>query len=241
MRMGIFGRLFALLVVTGSLMFGGVLNGGFETGDLTSWTVLGTAEASSGNDYPPQVNPFGGTFAARITSGALAVDDLEIALGLAPGDLESVAESGSPTVGSVIVQTGVTVIAGQVLTFRWNYLSEESEEFNDYSFFGFALSGGASQVFRLSSAAELPALEPEDDYKTSGWQTVTFQFTQSGTYALFFGSLDVDDELFPSDLWIDNVGLNGETAIPEPSALLLSGLGLLGFWVVRKRYPVGVR
>ncbi len=232
-------RFVVLLVLTCSLLFGNVLNGGFEDagGSLAEWTVFGTVQASAGNDYPPQINPDAGSTAARIISGAIGVADLETDLGLQSGDLGMIADGDAPTVGSAISQT-INVLAGQYLTFRWNYASSESFPFNDYSFFGYALNGGGSGVFRLSSADELPPFGQDDSVKVSGWQTGSYLFAESGQYTIFFGSLDAGDTIIPSDLWIDSVGLGDGAAIPEPSALVLSGLGLLGVLALRKRLPL---
>lgn len=237
MRMKSVYRLAGLLAASCSLLLASVVNGGFETGDLTSWSVQGSAEVSTGVDYPPTVNPDAGSFAARIISGSIPAGDLETFLGLGAGALTSIAGGGQPTVGSAILQEGVEVLAGEQLTFRWNFATPEGEEttYNDFSFFGFSLLGQPAQVFLLSNANSLPPLGPDDSLRISGWQSGSYSFTQSGTYTIFFGSFDLEDGALQSELWVDNVGLSDGSPIPEPSALLLTGLGLVGLLAARKR------
>lgn len=70
----------------------------------------------------------------------------------------------------------------------------------------------------------------------TGYQTTTFMLTQSGTFTLGFGVMDVDDEIVLSGLLIDNVQLTSSASpIPEPSSLVVFGLAAFGLVYFRRQ------
>lgn len=106
---------------------------GFETGDFTDWTTTGnarieTATFSSG--------PTEGTFQARITSstGSVSEGEVETFLGLANGSLDGLG-NGNVTQGSAM-QTTFTAQAGDIVSFQWNFLTDELDQpvrYNDFA------------------------------------------------------------------------------------------------------------
>jgi hypothetical protein len=114
------------------------VNGGFETGDFTGWSAIGntTIQNSSFGSGPTE-----GTFDALLTAPADNSDalpsDLETFLGLSPFSLDGI--NGSISHGSAIQQV-FTANAGEVLSFQWNFLTNESQgsAFNDFAFVSIA-------------------------------------------------------------------------------------------------------
>ncbi|NEQ87958.1 MAG: PEP-CTERM sorting domain-containing protein [Moorea sp. SIO2I5] len=206
-----------------------IVNGSFETGDFTEWATIGntsieTAAFGSG--------PTDGDFQALLTTdfGSVPVSDLETFLGLTAGSLATIPNLpnvGTPTEGSAIQQT-FTAHAGDVLSFDWNFLTNEStssftpEVFNDFSFVSIAkmvdgLADTNSPLF-ITSLTRF--------FQETGFQSFSYTFETSGSFSLGIGVFDEDDTAFSSGLLIDNIEL---TSVPEPASILgLLALGALG-------------
>ena len=76
----------------------------------------------------------------------------------------------------------------------------------------------------------------------TGWVLSQFNIQNAGNYLLEFGVVNVGDSLFNSGLafsgiTVDGVPVDPSPAIPEPKtyAMMLAGLGLLGFMARRKK------
>ncbi|MDJ0716086.1 MAG: hypothetical protein QNJ54_17965 [Prochloraceae cyanobacterium] len=122
--------------------------------------------------------------------------------------------------GSAIKQT-ITAKAGDVLSFNWNFLSNESLN-GDYAFItlnGLSELGNSAATLLTSN---MPFL------KETGYQTFSYTVTTSGTYTLRIGVVDVNDFNETSALLIDDVKLTSTEppkSVPEPT----SSLGILLF------------
>jgi hypothetical protein len=70
----------------------------------------------------------------------------------------------------------------------------------------------------------------------TGWVNSTYELTETGSFRLEFGVVNWDDELFQSGMAFDGITIAGVPLIPEPEtyALMLAGLGAVGF-VARRR------
>lgn len=226
-------------IFTGSLAtqapaYGGVINGHFETGDLSGWSVVGTASVVTAAFG---VTPPNGSFQALIQSQSASftgvpVDILEASLGLPPGGLDLV--TGPEIQGSAIYQT-VQVKAGETLKFRWNFLTREEPHagfFNDFAFFAIIPAAGPGDAFKLADTDSplVPSNTPfnwETTYQDGAWNP--------GTYRIAFGVIDVFDDGIRSGLLIDAVSAS---AVPEPTSLALvmvGGLLMAPFCSRRKR------
>ena len=195
-----------------------LVNGGFETGNFTGWATTGNTsiQTSAFGSGPTE-----GTFEALVSTAEPTVTDfsLEAFLGLAPGSLDNLG-NGNATFGSAIRQT-FTGRAGDILTFDWNFLTNEftdpSNSFNDFSFVSLGL---------LSELADtrLPIFlgSPTPFNEETGFRTFSFTIPTTGTYVLGLGVTDVGDTVVDSGLLVDNVRL---TSVPEPT----STLGVLAF------------
>jgi len=193
-----------------------LVNGGFETGNFTGWATTGNAsiQTSAFGSGPTE-----GTFEALLSTGDPTVPDfsLEVFLGLAPGSLDNLG-NGNATAGSAIRQTFLAE-AGDILTFDWNFLTNEGTPsfFNDFSFVSLAV---LSELGDTTFPIFMNSLTPFN--QETGFQTFSFTIPTTGTYTLGFGATDVADNVVESGLLVDNVKL---TPVPEPT----STLGVLAF------------
>ncbi|NEO73261.1 PEP-CTERM sorting domain-containing protein [Moorena sp. SIO3H5] len=222
-----------------------IVNGSFETGDFTEWSTIG--------DTSIETEAFGsgptdGDFQALLSTGVfnifpvtvpvtVPVSDIETFLGLTAGSLATIPNLpnvDTPTEGSAIQQT-FTAHAGDVLTFDWNFLTNEFTSsfdpavFNDFSFVSIA-----KMVDGLADTNSPLFIDSLTDFnEETGFQSFSYTFETSGTYSLGLGVLDEDDTIVGSGLLIDNVEL---TPVPEPASILgLLALSALGTGAALKK------
>ena len=189
------------------------------TDSLAGWNVVGDAVAQGGTITLTTAYLDGDSDQPHNLSGTSAVDigTIESAAGLAPYALDvSAAEYG--TEGSLVGQS-FAAAAGQTLSFEWSFGTLETL-FQDHAF---AVING--QVFTLATAGAPGAAT----------QSFSYTFAQSGTATLSFGVIDTVDYLGVSSLNIGNLRVTAP--VPEPStyAMVLAGLGLIGFVAQRRR------
>lgn len=155
-----------------------------------------------------------GSSQALITNGtsdfgsAVAQDSLETFLGLAPGFLDLLG-NGDVTEGTVIQQT-FSATAGDVLTFDWNFLTNEStpSSFNDFAFFSIT-----PIAFELADTGSAFSSSASEFASETGYQTEAIALTQTGDYTISFGVFDVGDTTFDSALLVDNLQLTGSGSL----------------------------
>jgi PEP-CTERM motif len=70
----------------------------------------------------------------------------------------------------------------------------------------------------------------------TGWIQSTFAVAASGNYVLEFGVVNWDDKIYQSGMAFDGITIAGVPIVAEPQtyALLLAGMGVLG-WTARRR------
>lgn len=199
-----------------------VINGSFETGEFDGYRTIGNTSIQ----LPAfSSNPTGGNFQALITNGdgSASTSSLEAFLGLTPESINRGA-----TEGSAISQT-FTANAGDVLTFDFNFLTNESTptpNFNDFSFV--TINGSVS---RLADTNSTFSPSPTGAFGAeTGFQTFSSTVPTTGTLTLGLGVTDVNDQIVNSGLLVDNISLQSSSSliaepIPEPSSIL----GLLIF------------
>jgi hypothetical protein len=194
-------------------------NGGFESGDFTAWTILGEARIET---VAYGSGPTEGTFQALLltagpiegegdtTGGAVRLGELETFLGLQPGSLDSISTS-RVVEGSAIKRT-VTVQAGTVLSFAWNFLTNEVTNLDEPAVF--ANPDANDLVFVTITPLSLVAdtfwtfaFSAADFLSETGFATFTVTLPTTGSYTLGIGVVDVGDTLELSGLLLDNFTL----------------------------------
>jgi len=209
-----------------------IVNGEFDTGDFSGWSAIGNTSIQT-SSYAS--DPTEGTYQALVSTvgDTAAPADLETFLGLLPGSLDNI--GGSIAQGSAIKQT-FTADAGQTLTFRWNFLTDEatpSQFFNDFSF---VTIGSLSKLADTSSAF---VTSKTTFNKETGFQTFSYTIPTTDTYALGIGVTNVGDAFGTSGLLVDNVSLSS-TPVPEPnSAWVTLAFSVLTIGAVVKRRGEG--
>lgn len=187
------------------------VNGDFSASpDFTGWKTAGndTVQAADFHSIPDakitqavisngQI-PSGGTLPTTAAS-------LETFLNLNPGALS--APGKAATNGSAIKQN-VTAKGGDVLTFKADFLTNESAKGNaDYAFVTVTLNG-KTQLFKLSRALKVTnPLDGAGFISETGYGTYVILLPRNGQYTLGFGVVNVGDTTVASDLLVDNVQL----------------------------------
>lgn len=207
------------LAVLSPVTLASVTNGGFESEDFTGWSTIGVTSIETA---AYGAGPTEGSYQALMTNAhgnSVSDSDIETFLGLAAGTLDSLI-AGNATTGSAIKQT-ITVNTGDILTFDWNFLTDEVEAGDDIRDFTFvSLSIGYTDIMADAVfSVFVPSSTPFND--ETGFATFSSTLA-SGTYTLGFGVMHVEDNDVDSGLLLDNV-----TITPEPATITILGLGTL--------------
>jgi PEP-CTERM motif len=217
-----------------------LINGGFETGNFTGWSTAGDTIAIDASllGIPPPA----GNFQALITNApslsgphaesysgvsSIRTNPLEVFLGLPTHSLADLGKTlplvfeGFPMEGSAIRQSFTASGGGDILSFRWNYLTRDCCA--SPSDFAFAVLDG--NLFLLASAASplVSSTAPFFPIET-GYQFFATTLAP-GAHYIGIGVVDTWDETVNSAVLVDNFFV---TKIPEPASWWLFGLGLMG-------------
>jgi len=205
-----------------------IVNGGFESDSPIGWDFFGSVQILPvGQDFgvPPE-----GIRHALLQSHdnvAYSVPDLENFLQLQLTPLSGLGFSPLSS-GSAIAQN-ISATAGDVLSFRWNFLT--NEDFGptpppdvDFAFFSLVSESGPVLISSVLDPNLASSLSPYA--QETGYQYYEYTIQATGTYRLGFGVIDVDGVVSPSALLLDDVQLtSGSTVIPEPATASVLWLG----------------
>lgn len=188
------------------------------SGSLTGWNSFGDVVAQSGTlslttAYVDGLDDESGNLSGR---PALLVDALEGGAGLVPYTLDLSASEYA--VEGSLLQQSFAVSAGQTMSFSWSFASADTLNLDH----AFALVNG--QLFTLATSAQ----------PGNAVQGFSYTFSQTGSASLVLGVVDTVDVDGVSRLDISDLQIS---AVPEPAsiAMLLAGLGTVGFMTRRRR------
>lgn len=200
-------------------------NGGFETGNLSAWSSMGSVSASTGNSYggAGTVLPDTGKYAARLISSGQSASALAAQMGITEATLEASNAGVNATNGALLYQTTVAN-AGDTFSFRWNFVEQDYLPYDDWAFYGISKNGGPAAITKFAS---LGSVGPGAGTTINGWTTLNVTVADAGTYTFYFGTVNAIDQSLDSDLWIDGVGVAG-AAVPEPASLAIWSLASIG-------------
>ena len=235
-----------------SVLANPMVNTGFEQSpDFTGYTTMGNTTLQAADFAMPvegnlQALLSNGSADATGGSDPVAAAQLETFLHLSGGALTNAATFKAVN-GSAIQQT-FSGLAGQTLTFHFDFLTNESLDqrvpHNDTAFV--TLQNGANPTLlailanthsslhtvadALSGAASFAAMETGD-------MTYTTTLASSGTYTLGFGVVNSVDGNIASGLLVDAITVSGggSSSVPLPLALLAAPLGAMVAGIAGKR------
>ena len=102
-----------------------VINGDFETGDLSGWMTLGGAGSITAETVPVGVPALEGTYSALLNASSFGSNfsaaEMETFLGLSAGSITAAdLTDPTPEVSGVAMKQDISVAAGDVLSFTCN-------------------------------------------------------------------------------------------------------------------------
>jgi hypothetical protein len=189
-------------------------NGSFEAAGYCGWETTGHAVQT---DSSFGIGPVHGASQALITTaGNTSRADIELFLGIAAGTLDTF--TSYPATAGTAIRQSLTVEAGRVLSFDWNFLCNDYLPYNDFAFF--AVNG---EVYKLSDVAQCEGLgEGNSSFQDqTGFSSFSYTFTAAGTYTIGFGVVDVRDASVDAGLIIDNIYTDEPLAVVSSSMVLM--------------------
>jgi hypothetical protein len=183
-----------------------ILNGGFETGDLSFWTASGPGPVTVINstaklDGTSEVgvwNPTGGSYFAYL---------------LASGE----------GLYTLLSQT-FAANGGDILSFDIFFDAGDYLPFNDD---GYALLREVNTFAVYPLYAQ--SVASVGDYQSHGWFNVNFPIPVAGLYQLEAGVRNIGDSALASAVGLDRAGLNQhpDPLLPEAASVCIWGVGAL--------------
>jgi hypothetical protein len=201
----------------------GLLNGGFESGDLTGWTfsdgfvqvVTSADDATQDPIFGEHYLPTGGAYFAQLTAG---VDVGVYSL-----------------LSQDFTLSGASTVSGDAA-----FLAFDSAPFNDDAYVRI-FNADTNQIVFNSDVLTV------GDFGHTDWTHFTSGVLGAGTYTLEAGvrndpGPDGDDNSFSSQLLVDSFYISeiGGSGVPEPASwtMLIGGFGLAGASLRRRRAAV---
>ncbi len=216
------GAAVALAVVAVAPADAGIVNGSFETGNFTGWTV---------------VQP---TFASVSTSELKKLDPSAVIPSSPPtwtpthGDHFAYLKAGADVGRYTLLSQAFNANVGDHVSFDIFFDAGDYLPFNDNGFANI-LNVGTLDLDNLY----MKDISQVGSYGEDGWQHLDYLVREAGQYVLLFGVNNDGDNKLPSFLGVDNVyvggpGGNGDP-VPEPTALLVWSFAGAGGMVLRRR------
>ncbi|WP_165249682.1 hypothetical protein [Paludisphaera soli] len=140
---------------------------------------------------------------------AVSAPEIESFLGLSTDALQGI---GGPAFNGSALRTSFTAAAGDVLSFRFNFLTNEDPDLlgdliNDFAFI--TLNGADPTVIAEVATTPFAAASSTLFSVESGLLSFSTTLAASGVYTLGLGVVNVVDELLSSALLLDDFRING--------------------------------
>lgn len=187
-----------------------ILNGGFETGNLTNWTAS--------NALPAVVTSYN-------TDNSLTMTATE-------GQYFAILPGGSPV--TKLTSDDFYINEGETISFDWFFDSKDYLPYNDFG--SYALELVIDEI--VVSANILADVQQTGNYGLTGWNTFAILATYSGDVELRFYSKNVGDNLLASVLGIDNVKVTAPVPLTASAIFMTIGLGLIGGFTTTRRSSI---
>lgn len=135
---------------------------------------------------------------------------------------------------SSVVQQTFTPKAGDILTFDWNFFTNElpfalGASLSDFSFVSISSpSNSISYLEELADVTTFPSLvtSPTQFLRETGFHTFSFTIPTTGTYTLGLGVTNKFDNFTDSGLLVDNVKLEHISVLETTLCQMYWDLGL---------------
>ncbi|MEO3434820.1 Calx-beta domain-containing protein [Inquilinus sp. CAU 1745] len=183
--------------------------GDFENGLDAGWASIGETDIT---DDGWAADPQHGDNAILLETNNDATGENNVAdfLGLTNQALDNLSDDGANEGSALRLER--TMSAGDVLTFRWNFATDEDTPsgFNDFAFFSVVGPDGTSLDKLADTHSGFTDYDGTSFDEQTGWQTYTFTASADGTYVFGIGVMDEDDSKGHSGLFVDDVRVNGQ-------------------------------
>ena len=192
-----------------------LVNGGFETGDLTGWASTNVEVLPETYGITPPA-PSGGTYMAVLAPNGLL--DAEMSQAFSPAGFSELR-----------------------ISFDYNLRALDWTKENDFGTDSFSVSIGSLVLLSIPLNDLFDALPSVLGWQTFSQAIITTEPLPSGPFTMFFNVENYPPD--GGDLgqllaaYVDNVSIDATNPVPEPGTILLLGSGLLGLggYSLRKR------
>ncbi|MBE9005452.1 PEP-CTERM sorting domain-containing protein [Fortiea sp. LEGE XX443] len=214
-------------ILTSAPAHAALLNGGFENGNFTDWLTVGNTSIQTA-DFGS--NPTEGNFQALISTTADGITatpgELEDFLGLAPFSLDDI---NGPIFSGSAIQQEFSAVAGQTLSFGWNFLTNEASQSPSFNGFAFV---NIDSLERLADTFSTLIPSSTTFLSETGYQTFSYTIPTTGTYSLGIGVATVGDSFGSFGVLVDNAAV-----VPESDSVVgVLAVGALSFgYMLRRR------
>lgn len=209
------------------------VNDGFENG-LGAWSVFGTA-SSVASPLSTEGSKVGLVHATE--GGDFNAAQLQSFVGVFGDNLRTQPSFFDTFAGGSAISQSFNAKKGDLVSFDWRFVTNELQPLiTDFSFV--VLNGKATVLMDSNSSLPIGAGVLGFESATD-WRNTTLVADHDGINTVSFGVMQTADTTFSSAMALDKFEVNpGATApVPEPEtwAMMMAGLGLLGFAARRRK------